>query len=652
MEESLENKEVVTKEIENQKIDKKVIEDRRKTRNMKNRTLIVLGIIAIFVIGIFITFRADYLETLEIGEEYIETFMQNVKYKFYIGVINFVCVFCFVCITNKLIRKGLKQFFDEEKKEMPKLPNKSLAFIIALVTSLIVSNLFFRKTLLFINSAQFGILDPIYNMDIGFYMFQAPLIGQLLYYAIAILIILTIYTVMYYLISFNTYFEGINGQTLRNNIFIKQLLFNVMLIAIFVSAIIFFNMQNIVIGEFLNLDDKIGTSIVGSGAVDSIKIWGYRILGVIIVISVYIAIKAFKKNNTKRVIKSLSVVPVYLIGLFVVLFGYKIIFIRGSELDKQKSYITTNIDFTKTAYDINIEEVFLTSTGTITEKEADDNQNVINNIPVVTEDIAINNLLQKQTSTGYYTYNKAKASLYNDTLSYIAARELNSNYEADEYTHGYGAVITSANETDEAGNVKYISREFENSKIEEPRIYYGTGSSKIKVVGSGREEFDYPRTTTENATYSYEGEGGISLNLLDRICIGVKNGNLGVILSNKENQILLNRNIVERAKRIMPYLMYDEEPYLVVSDEGKLYWVLDAYTTSNEYPYSQKTKIVYKNDTKEINYIRNSVKVIVNAFDGETSFYITDKTDPIAMVYNNMYKSLFKEESEIPERNF
>lgn len=94
--------------------------------------------------------------------------------------------------------------------------------------------------------------------------------------------------------------------------------------------------------------------------------------------------------------------------------------------------------------------------------------------------------------------------------------------------------------------------------------------------------------------------------------------------------------------------MYDENPYLIIGDDGNLYWVIDAYTISNEYPYSQKTKIAYGNETKELNYIRNSIKVVVNAFDGETNFYITDKTDPIAMVYNKMYKELFKDVSQVP----
>lgn len=461
-------------------------------------------------------------------------------------------------------------------------------------------------------------------------------------------ILLTIYIVAYYIITFNMFFEGIDGQTLKTNTFIKQILFNVMLITVFVSGITIFNMQNMVIGPFLTLGDKLKTAIIGSGAVDGIKLWGYRIFSIIIILSVYMGIRAFKKNNTSKVLKSLVVVPIYLVGLFVVIIGYNIFFIKPNELDKQKSYITSNIDFTKTAYNVNINEETITNAGTITENDANNNEKVINNIPIVTEDIAINNLLQTQTSTGYYTYDKAKATLYNDELVYIAARELDNSHEADEYTHGYGAVITAASETDEAGNIKYVSREFENSKIKEPRIYYGIENSRVKIVRNGVNEFDYPTNSTSNKTYTYDGEGGVSLNFLDKICVGIKQGRLGVITSNGNSKILLNTNIIERAKRIVPYLMYDENPYLIIADDGKLYWVLDAYTVSNEYPYSQKTKMVYKNETTEINYIRNSVKVIVNAFTGETDFYITDKTDPVAMVYNNMYKTVFKEAGEIP----
>ena len=143
--------------------------------------------------------------------------------------------------------------------------------------------------------------------------------------------------------------------------------------------------------------------------------------------------------------------------------------------------------------------------------------------------------------------------------------------------------------------------------------------------------------------------GGISLNFLDKLVIAINERKLSLIASSSDSKILLNRNIIDRAKKVMPYLIYDEEPYLVIGDDNKLYWVLNAYTVSNEYPYSQRTRIEYENSMQDINYIRNSVKVIIDAYNGDTNFYITDKTDPVIMVYNNMYKDLFKEESEIPE---
>ena len=273
-----------------------------------------------------------------------------------------------------------------------------------------------------------------------------------------------------------------------------------------------FNTQNVVLDNFLTLNDELETTIVGAGVVETtIKLWGYRVLGVVIIVSVFMAIRFFKKNSAKNVIKSLAIVPVYLVGLFIVMVGYNTLFINGSELDKEKAYITTNIDFTKTAYNINIDEIDLESTGTITQEEAEENKDVISNTPVVTESVVLNNLGQTQTSTGYYTYNQAKATLYKDKLIYISAREINSenttyNSRADEYTHGYGAVLVSANDTDENGNIVYISKDFENGDIEEPRIYYGTETNSIITVSEDNKEFDYPETTTQNATNSYDGE--------------------------------------------------------------------------------------------------------------------------------------------------
>ena len=150
--------------------------------------------------------------------------------------------------------------------------------------------------------------------------------------------------------------------------------------------------------------------------------------------------------------------------------------------------------------------------------------------------------------------------------------------------------------------------------------------------------------------YSYTGDAGLTLNFLDRIILGIKEGDLQLAFSgnvDSDSKIIINRNIIERAKIIMPYLTYDENPYMVIDDSGNQYWVIDAYTTSNSYPFSEQIDL---ENGQTINYIRNSVKVIVNAFDGTMKFYITDRTDPIVMAYNNMYPGLFVDrDEEIPE---
>ena len=289
------------------------------------------------------------------------------------------------------------------------------------------------------------------------------------------------------------------------------MLFNVVIITFLIVGLVLLNTQNIVLDRFLNINDEAKTNLVGAGVIESnMKLWGYRILSVVIIISVLMAINFFKKNSSKNVIKSLSIVPIYLVGLFVLMVGYRAMFINGSELDKEKSYIWANIDYTKTAYNLKIDETELDNTGTISLEQSQENEKIVNNSPIVTEKIVLNNLTQTQTSTGYYTYNRAKATYYNDKLIYISAREINArnttyNSKADEYTHGYGAVLVSSSETDENGNIVYLSKEFENEDIKEPRIYYGTETNSVISVSENSEEFDYPVTSSQNVNSNYEG---------------------------------------------------------------------------------------------------------------------------------------------------
>lgn len=636
-------------------------------KSNKKRIIIVLAFLVLFALYIAISLRGEYLQTLEIGEQYLEVFKQNVKYKTYVVLINFAVLYILTYIITRFIKRGLKKFFEDDKKEMPKLPNKSISLIFSVIVSMIISNLITEKAMVAINSTWFGIADPIFNLDIGYYIFQKPFIETMLIYFIALMVVYSIYIAVYYIITFNVYFDkGIDPATLKKNTFIKQIITNIILIVIGVSALTIINVQDVVFGKFLNLSNNI--SLYGAGLIEvTIRVWGYRIFAFVILICAIMAIRYFRKEKFKKVMIALCGIPVYLVLLFVVMIGFDLIYVNNNELDKEKTYIEHNIAFTKNAYDINIDEIEIQNSGTITTEDINNNQDIISNINLLNEDTILETLKQYQTNSGYYSYNVTKPGLYNidgqNELIYISPREIVSNdtrtynNKTYEYTHGYGAVITSGSRVDENGNVEYIQSEFVNDndkiKISEPRIYFGLETNEPIVTNAkNKQEYDYPLTSTTSNTNEYNGEAGLKLNFIDKLILGIKERKLGIAFSGsitKDSKIITTRNIIERAKTIMPYLKYDEEPYMIITDEGKLVWVLDAYTTSNKYPYSQETIIEYEGMKEKINYIRNSVKVLIDPYNGTTKFYITDKTDPIVAAYAKIYDGLFEDAENIPE---
>ena len=371
----------------------------------------------------------------------------------------------------------------------------------------------------------------------------------------------------------------------------------------------------------------------------------------------------------QKIFKTIAIIPAYLVVLFLVMVSIHGVYVSHDELDKEKEYISHSINYTKDAYNIDINEIELESSGTITKEDISENKDVIDNINILNNDVVLSNLEEYQTSLGYYTFKNTKIGLYDINgkrkLVYVSPREIISNdtrtYNSKtyEYTHGYGVIVTSASKTDEAGHLDYIKSGFMDTDdaltVVEPRIYFGMQTnSSVVIKPEEKIEYDYPLTSTTNSYNTYSGKAGLNLNFIDRLILGIKEKNLKLAFSTEttdESSIITSRNIKKRAKMVMPYLIYDDNPYMVITDEGELVWVLDGYTISNQYPYSQKINISLEDGTnKEINYIRNSVKVLINAYDGTMKFYITDRTDPIIMAYWNMYPGLFEEkDAKIPE---
>lgn len=661
----------VTEKVENKEQNKK--EETKTSENHKQnkiRKTIVTIVLILAAIILYIIERGQYLEIKEIGENYLPIFWQNLRNISITAILNFIIIFTVIYISTSKIKNGLKTFFEDEKKAMPKLPQKSIAFIIATIVTIATSGYILQKALPCFYNTQFVATDPVFGLDIGYFVFIWPFLELITMYALVAIIAATVYMAIYYLIVFNVYFDGISRESVKKSNIEKQALSNLKKIIVLFAILILLLTQNIGVQKFIVLSDEQteNYSIFGAGITETtIRLWGYVGLSIIMVLSVLKAIKEFTKGNTKKIIKALLWVPAYLVILAVGMLGFNLIYVNSNELDKERTYIAENIKNTKKAYGIDIEEDVIKDEGTITQSAITANSETISNIPIVNAENVIKDLEGSQTTKGYYKFTRAQIGNYTiddkQQLVYVTPREIASakatyNNKTYEYTHGFGAIITSATSTTSSGNINHIQKSFEQTdevvNVSEPRIYFGLETNSTVVTNSNnKKEFDYPtENALSNTENTYDGPAGLKANFLDRLVLSLREKDVNLVFSGNvksDSKIITNRNIIQRAKTVMPYLEYDQNPYLVIRNNGELVWVLDAYTTSNNYPYSQRTMLENNGITKkEINYIRNSVKVIINAYTGEVTFYRTDKTDPIAMVYEKTYPDLFAKE-EIPE---
>ena len=624
--------------------------------NFKNvKRIIVITFMVLLSLIVFIDLKGNYIQYQELGENYISIFKTNSIYKYIITGINFILTFGIMYFVGRGIKKGLKVFFDEEKKQIPKLPNKSIALIVATIVSTIVGIRFTPEILMFLNKVTFVKTDGVFNLDISIFMFAIPIIKMIIIYIIEIFVGLIIYSSVYYILAFNKYFDGIDRETLKNSFLIKNIIRYVRGIALSFSILTLVRTLDIVYNNFIKTNG--GLELVGAGFIDvTIKIIGNIILAIIITVSIFLATVNLKKLKKEKVIKNLLIVPIYMVIMFIVMFGIDMLFVNSNKYDKEKQYIERNIEYTKNAYGLEIDNEIIEYSGTITEKEVKDNTNLFNNTAIINKNLVLENLNKEQNEKGYYKYSTASIANINNELVYISPREISNsrrtfNSKTFEYTHGYGVILTSATSTNSDGEL-----EIKQFDVNTPQIYYGLETNNIIAINDeNKDEYDYTDNKGVEYTTTYKGNSGISLNFIDRIILGIKTGMPSLAFSGKitkESKILLNRNIVQRAKLALSgsNIIYDEEPYMVIDKNGDLYWILDAYTISENYPYSTYTTIQIGGERKRINYIRNSIKVIINSYDGKMRFYITDENDLIASMYKKMYPDLFeKKESKIPD---
>lgn len=638
-----------------------------KKRNFGIVTFAVIIILAVLFFDRIVNFVVNVKWFNEVGylDVYFTKLLAVIKLMLPIFIVIYIAIWLYYRTLRASISK-MSNVVDVNKSPLEKKLFIIINIIVSLLISYSIASNYWYRILQFTNSTDFNVKDPIFNKDISFYVFKLPLIESLYSAAMVLLVFLVIITlVIYFTMStkdrftsgdIRSAFTKVRGVKSGLTKFAgKQLAIVSALAALFISVGYFMRAWNLLYSP---------TGVVyGAGYTDvHVSLLFYRIIGIAAIIAAVIIFLSVLTGKVKPIIVSVITIIVLVAGEGLSAPAVERFLVKSNQISLERPYIENNINYTRKAFNIeNIDESTFEVKNTLTKDTIKNNMDTIDNIRINSFRPALEFYNQVQVIRYYYDFNDIDIDRYNINGKYnqvfVAPREIdqsklegNANMWQNKhliYTHGYGVVMSKVNSVTSEGQPDFVIRDIppENStdiKLENPRIYFGEKTNDYVIVNTDINEFDYPKGG-DNQGNKYDGKAGIQMNLLNRVLFAVNERNINFLLSqaiNDDSKILINRNVMDRVQKIAPFLSYDKDPYIVIS-EGKLYWIIDAYTTSDRYPYSQP----YDN----INYIRNSVKVVIDASDGITNFYIVDKNDPIAASYSKIFPSLFKEVDTLSE---
>lgn len=680
------------------KRDKKPKGMDRIHRPKKGLSFVVMVIVVILVLLIGCAgFLTNWMWFDSLGYE--KVFWTKFLSQLEIGVPVFLVAMLLVRIYLKSLKKHY--FIEVESHEIPdeKRLNKiswGMSVVFGLLVGLTAGASTWMDFRQFANATSFGLKDPLFHLDISFYVFKLAFLTKANNIVLGIVVGVVIITLLYYgiLMTVRTpdVFErepeepedpetsGENAipftrkyrkkpsekRTLDlNNSNMSQLL-HIASGKLTLLGIVFYLMvaMDFLMRQFDLLHVHTG-AVYGAGFTDvNVKLWVYRLIMALSIVGAVTLCHHMHRKEPKKLVRiPIAIVAVGLLG-GVVSFAVQNLLVSPDEINKESKYLERNISYTRHAYGLdNIKVEEFPAEQNLNQQAIRDNSQTITNIRINDYEPVQDFYNQTQSIRQYYDFNDVDIDRYNidgeQTQTYLAAREINESKISStwinrhlKYTHGYGAAVSRVDAVTASGQpdiiVKNIPPESEakDTDITRPEIYFGELTNDYVIVNTDEQEFDYPNGN-ENSYSTYKGKAGIKLNLLNRILFSVREGSMKLLVSsnvNSDSRIIINRNIKDRVEKLMPYLSYEKDPYMTVVN-GKLYWIVDAYTTSSYYPYSEP----YSGEVGSTNYIRNSVKVVVDAYNGDTTFYVVDQDDPVARTYQKIYPTLFKDVKEMPE---
>ncbi len=643
------------------------------------RLLILLVILVVIFVGTVIAFYPNWLWFNNMA--FASVFWTMIVGKFGLAASVWFCLIVLLAVNLYIAQRLNPPGAKRPTAEIGGFPISSNMLDNLILAAILVVSFFiasrasdqWNMVLSFLNQQPFGTSDPIFDKDIGFYVFSLPFYLFLREQLLILLLFAGLVAVIWYIKDGGVQFIGEvlladdrPSQIPKVNI-AENVGNHLLVLAGIMVLLVAWGYHLKVYGLLYSTQ---GPAFGASYTDIHVRIPVFRVLMVISLLwSLFLIYNAFRPKMKLLLISG----GVWVAAILVLAYGLPVLVqqfvVNPNELAKESPFIAHNIEFTRKAYSLNkIKEVNFQINEDLSAEEVRGHDVTIQNIRVWDERPLLQTYRQIQAIRLYYDFNNVDVDRYMIDSTYrqvmLSARELVVNQLPPQantwvnrhliYTHGYGLAMSPVNAVTSEGLPELMIKDLPpvsdiGLEIDRPEIYYGEKTDEYVLVKTSTQEFDFPKGD-KNVYTDYEGKGGVAIDsFLKRLLFAVEFQDPHILFTTylkPESRILFNRRIRRRVNAIAPFLAYDTDPYMVVSG-GRLFWIQDAYTISNMYPYSKRSKNPFR--SIGLNYIRNSVKVIIDAYDGDVTFYRIDEQDPIVGTYARIYPELFKPLAAMPE---
>jgi uncharacterized membrane protein (UPF0182 family) len=628
-----------------------------------------LLLFAVFLVLIslrqLISLYTDWLWFDEVG--YTQIFTTSLFYKTLLGVVGGTLFFALLYLNVKIAAQTSRESRLLNYDNVIELPSPDLVDPLlqrlllpgALVVGLLAAPQAaaqWESFLLLLNPVPFGIQDPLHGRDLSFFVFRLPAL-RMLYQWLMIGLGLTLVATAFIYLLYRGIQYGPRGLFLSDRA--RTHLLSLIAALLVVKAG----------GYYLDAFDLVYSSRGAAYGASYTDVYAnlpaLRILTFIALLAAALSIAQISRPGFRYlIIGGSALVLLHILGLN----AYPTIVQRfrvvPNEIDAEKPFIEHSIKFTRSAYGLDkIESKNFPAADELTSQDIRRNDATIKNIRLWEHRPLLATYAQLQEIRTYYKFVDVDNDRYRIDGTYrqvmLSARELSHQHlpsriwinEHLTYTHGYGVVFGPVNQVTPEGLPEFFIKDIppisrDELKITRPQIYFGELANDYVFVKTAARELDYP-SGDQNIYTTYEGTGGVPVHSFFRkLLFSAHYATLRIALSQditSESRILYHRQIQERVKKITPFITFDRDAYLVIAQGGRLFWIIDGYTTSSQYPYSEPMRRRGKN------YIRNSVKAVIDAYNGSVDFYLSDPTDPILRSYANIFPNLVKPLEAMPE---